>query len=567
MKKIKKFPVLFLGLIFLFSLFIRTFWLDRAPKGLLIDEAHFGYIAQSLLETGRDEHGQAWPLVFEGFGDQKLPLQAYLLIPFVKFLGLNAWSVRLPSAIAGSILPLLIYWLLREIKLDKQSAFFGTIIAALSPWPFMLSRFAYEANLGLLFFTLGLIGLVKFWEMRSSLWAFITGLCLAITWYSYVVFRPVTLILTITYLSYLIWKRKTSFKLGAALFLTFLIFISPLYLFEAKGTAGARLGQVGIFSDQGLVLEINENRTFCSEYLPKLVCYGVWNKATVYGKELMQRFVEVYSPEFLVTTGNRSNRYQTLERYGQFYLAIWPLIFFGFVANIFQFKFLKLEKETKVLLWLGLFFAPIPAIMVGDPQKIRLAPLLPFLIIVSVLGFKLIRDRLKSPLIRQLFVSTMFFLIFIASGPYFVDYFTVHTHKHDYVYQSYLPELFETIEELKTDQTKVYLRPFFSDPIMAYAFYQKVSPQAYQRMVELGVEEESGFRHAVGLDNYLMTDVNLDNLSCQLDPTEGPILYVTNQKYDGVKFVDRIASENGALYYAYIYDVIDYLKSHPKACQ
>ncbi len=567
MKIFKKPHLIFLTLIILFSLFVRILWLDQAPKGLLIDEAHFGYIAQSLLETGRDEHGHAWPLVFQGFGDQKLPLQAYLMIPFVKFLGLNVWAVRLPSAIVGSILPLVIYWLLREIKLDRLSALFGAMITALSPWPFIMSRFAYEANLGLLFFTLGLIGLVKFWKNQSNKWALLSGILFAITWYSYVVFRPVTIILLVTYVFYLIRRHQLSLKLVATLFLPFLLMVSPFFLFKVKGTAGARLMQVGIFSDQGLVLEINENRTFCGDYLPKLVCYGVWNKATVYGKELLQRYTEVYSPEFLITTGNETNRYQTLERYGQFYLLLWPLIILGFAAMFFQLQSSKLEKEAKVLLWLGLVFTPIPAIMVGDPQKIRLAPLLPFLIIFSVLGLKLVRDRFRSVIFRKSFLASLLVLLFAASGAYFVDYFTVHTHKHDYVYQSYVPELFARIEQLKTDETQIYLKPFFSDPIMAYAFYQKISPQHYQENVELGAEEDSGFRHAVGLDNYLITDVNLDNLSCQLDTTQGPILYVTNQKYDGIRFVDRISSENGALYYAYIYDVIDYSQTHPGACQ
>src|SRR3989344_7895510 len=106
---INRFIIATLLVILILATGLRLFWLDRAPFGALIDEAHFGYIAYSLLETGKDEHGVSWPLIFRGFGDQKLPAYAYVLLPFIQIFGLSVTSIRLPSVLAGSLSVLALY--------------------------------------------------------------------------------------------------------------------------------------------------------------------------------------------------------------------------------------------------------------------------------------------------------------------------------------------------------------------------------------------------------------------------------------------------------------------------
>ena len=57
--------------ILVLSAVLRLYSLDEFPSGLNADEAAIGYNAYSLLRTGRDEHGNAWPIVFKSFGDYK----------------------------------------------------------------------------------------------------------------------------------------------------------------------------------------------------------------------------------------------------------------------------------------------------------------------------------------------------------------------------------------------------------------------------------------------------------------------------------------------------------------
>src|SRR5258706_10113089 len=134
-------------LILILATLLRLVALDKFPAGLNADEAAIGYNAWSLIQTGKDEHGISWPLVFRSFDDYKPPVYFYLVLPFVKFLGLNIWAVRLPSAILGIASVFLIY-LLAKILIPKNKYFpyFSPLLLTVSPWHLQFSRCGWEAN-------------------------------------------------------------------------------------------------------------------------------------------------------------------------------------------------------------------------------------------------------------------------------------------------------------------------------------------------------------------------------------------------------------------------------------
>ena len=98
-------------IIILLGFLLRVYKLDIRPLGFTWDEAALGYNAYSLLLTGRDEHKQFFPVVFKSFGDYKPGLYVYLTVPSIKLFGLNEFATRLPSAIFGSLLIVMIYLL------------------------------------------------------------------------------------------------------------------------------------------------------------------------------------------------------------------------------------------------------------------------------------------------------------------------------------------------------------------------------------------------------------------------------------------------------------------------
>ncbi|MCA9372207.1 phospholipid carrier-dependent glycosyltransferase [Candidatus Woesebacteria bacterium] len=153
--------VLVLAAIVCVAFAFRIYKLGTLPPSPLIDEVSFGYNAYSIAQTGRDEHGNFFPLVFEAFGDQKLPAYGYTMVPFVKLLGLNTFAVRLPSALIGVATVIALYFFLKELRCSEAVSLLGSLTLAVSPWSLTLSRFAYESNLGLLLFLVGLIFALK----------------------------------------------------------------------------------------------------------------------------------------------------------------------------------------------------------------------------------------------------------------------------------------------------------------------------------------------------------------------------------------------------------------------
>src|SRR3990172_3286399 len=84
------------------ALFVRVYRVTQSPPSPYWEEVALGYDAYSILLTGKDHHGNPWPIVaFESFGDWKPSGYFYALIPFIKVFGLSVFSVRLLSVLAG----------------------------------------------------------------------------------------------------------------------------------------------------------------------------------------------------------------------------------------------------------------------------------------------------------------------------------------------------------------------------------------------------------------------------------------------------------------------------------
>lgn len=132
--------------IIVFACLIRFYGLGDCPAGLNQDEASIGYETFSLAHYGIDRNGNSYPVILESWGNGQNALYAYLSIPFVKLFGLNAASVRLLSAISGS-LSVLLFYLILSLFCRKRTAFIGLILITINPWSVMSSRFGLESNL------------------------------------------------------------------------------------------------------------------------------------------------------------------------------------------------------------------------------------------------------------------------------------------------------------------------------------------------------------------------------------------------------------------------------------
>jgi 4-amino-4-deoxy-L-arabinose transferase-like glycosyltransferase len=560
--------LLLLAATVLLALFLRVLWLTQSPRGALIDEAHFGYIAYSLINTGKDEHGISWPLIFKGFGDEKLPAYGYALVPVIKLFGLSNFTIRVPSVIAGTLLVIIMYVLVTELGFSRRAGLWAAFLTAVSPWPFFLSRFGFESNLALFFFGLALVFLAKMFKSTQQKWAILAGLFFGLTWYAYIAYRPITIIIPVLLFAFAWWQKKLTRKQILTFFITLIIVVAPFLMPGASSSNTQRFKQVGILSDGGMVAIINEKRSFCDMRLPRLMCYVVWNKPGVISATLLTRFFETFSPQYLATRGEDGLFFLNVSGYGQFFFVLYPFFLLGLIFTIANFKSgdsVKISPLVKALLILGLMLAPVPSLLAGDAQKVRLTPLYPFMLITYVIGIELAFEFISHKVLRQVFQTVLVLAVLGTSFYYYVNYYTVHTIKHDDSYQSYLPDLMSSLSQYNED-TQIYIRPFFSDPLMFYAYYTHMDPAEYQKNAVLGELEGSGFQHTVKLKNLEIKDDSLVNIACKAAAQNKPTLYVSNIREPDGRFVKDVRSENGALGLVYVYDALWFGQKYPEKC-
>src|SRR3990172_9591165 len=151
MQKISFKQIIFLSLLLIVGIFMFFHKLDVIPPGFYVDEALHGYSAYSILETGKDEYGKAFPLVFRLYGSYNAPLYIYLTTIPIKIWDLNIFSVRFVAALSGLATVFVIYFFLKSMKFSTL----GSLFFAITPWVVFQGRIGYEVSLAVFLFALG----------------------------------------------------------------------------------------------------------------------------------------------------------------------------------------------------------------------------------------------------------------------------------------------------------------------------------------------------------------------------------------------------------------------------
>ncbi len=547
-------PMLALCLLVLAGFLLRSYKLGEAPSGALIDEAHFGYIAHSLLQTGKDEHGVSWPLVFKGFGDQKLPLYAYLMLPVVALMPLTVLAIRIPSLLLGTASIIGMYLVTKEHVNNRLAALLAAAIMAFSPGMIYLSRFGFEANATMCVFIFGWWVLLKALKLNAKKYLVMAGGAWAITWYGYIAFRPVTFLLIMCSALYLFLGKKQ--RQAAALFISFGLLVLPWFLPFATSSNTARLKQVGITADPGIAMAINEQRTFCVPGLGKNICYGIFNKPLAIGHALVSRYLAAFSAPFLVSSGEADLHFLTVASFGQFQFLLYPLFIVGVLLVLGSVIPSRKPQLSCLLLCLGIVTALMPAMLSGEPQKVRLTPWWPFVVVTMIYGWTFIAEYLPKKKHIDKVIPMCLFVILVFEGLRYTATFThFHVLKHDYSYQSYVPHIAQFVA-LTSPDTLITIKPFFSDPVMFMAFYLRLDPRYYQQHAQLGELEASGFQHTAQLANIVARSLEPEAIACKAQ-TEGykKAILISDTDYPQLTRKSEFVSSNGVLAYARAFEV------------
>ncbi len=133
-------------LAFVVGVIVRMYDMWGLPGGLNQDEALAAYESLSILRSGTDSHGYAFPLIFISWGSGMNVLTSYLALPFIYFFGFSTVVFRLPHLLV-SIASLPIFYVFLKKTFNETTGAIGILMLAITPWHIMLSRWSLESNI------------------------------------------------------------------------------------------------------------------------------------------------------------------------------------------------------------------------------------------------------------------------------------------------------------------------------------------------------------------------------------------------------------------------------------
>ena len=181
------------------------------PPGYYIDESSISFNAHLIAQSGKDEHGESFPLFFRAFGEYKNPIYIYLLAVIYRVTGPSILAARLLSAFLLYASALLMGWLAARLSGRSDIGLFILITALLTPWFFELSRVVLEVAVYPLILLLFLLNLRR--VAQATVWSWLNAgtiaATLALLTYSYSIgrlFAPLLALGLIFFLPQVKWR-------------------------------------------------------------------------------------------------------------------------------------------------------------------------------------------------------------------------------------------------------------------------------------------------------------------------------------------------------------------------
>lgn len=499
-----KFLFTLLGII-IFTFLLRSYKLSSVPYGLYIDETSIGYNAFSITKTGKDEYGKSFPIFFQAFGEYKLPVYIYSVAFVQIFTGPTDFSVRLPALVFGILSVWFVYFLAKEMfrNLDNNyvrslAPYLASIMLGLSPWHYQFARAGFEASAAIFFLIFGLYLFFLSIRLKSSLYFSGFVLSFAMALYSYnsarIVIPAIFTILLVTHL-----KSLRGIKISYGL-LTGLVFTLPFILFVFSPEGMIRAQQVSIFYQP-----IDETPIF----LQFIVNY--WKNI---------------SPFYLFNWGDPTIAHLTTHRMGLIYLIDLPFLVLGVLFLIRKFT------AISFLIICSVIVSIIPsAVSTLNPHALRSSLVIPFLCLISAIGFSVFVSLFKNFLTRKVFV-----VVYILSAVFIaINFVNVYQNKYardsGWDWQAGI----KSAVNLISGQGAIYSDIYFDEGISktAVLWYLKYNPKDYQLAPDKDNVGKYHFwlKYAPGVTG------------------ERKSLFITTQVPTNAKFIGNVYYPNGSVAY------------------
>jgi len=506
---------LFLVLISFFALFTRLYKVTDSPPSPYWEEAALGYDAYSISETGRDHHGNSYPLVaFESFGDWKPAGYFYAIVPFIKLFGLSVLSVRLPSVIAGTGIVMAIGWLawlftdqLKDSQ-GKKLVIISMLLASISPWLIQFSRAGWEVNLATFSVIMGInfgwASVSKLKNKANFIFLILSVLFFVDSMYVYHAARVISpllgLFLGLRYLIFSFQKDKDMKRLflqSSIIVGLLLILLFPFIRAWGSPVLGQRAAETTIFSDISIIESSN--------YFKDLYSNAWWTRFTFhriffYLGVIASQFFAHFNISYLFVAGDAIARHSS-QYFGLFY----PFeALFLLIGSWFLLKYLSKDKKAFLLFWIIVGVLPA-AISTPVPHALRTLPIAPAMMILTSFGAWKFHEFLSERIhcfIKGIKEFRKKILWLVISGAYLLSFVGFYRHLL-FVYPNQFAsdwqfgyeQMISEVETLKKDNPELpaYITRQQGRPAMYYWFYTKTDPKLVQRADETSKQDQGEY--------------------------------------------------------------------------
>lgn len=427
----------------LLFLLTRFYKIAEIPLSAYWDEASIGYNAYSISIDGKDEWGKLLPIHFRAFGEFKLPVYIYAVVPFVKLFGLSELSIRIPAVLFSLGTILISFLLTKRLTGNLSNALWTAFFITISPWFFIFSRTGYEVTAGLMFYLLAIYLMLSInnkWNLFLSVISFI------ISAYSYNSFRllsPIAIIVLIVY-QWNIIKKVYQYKLQLVLSLILILVSSiPIYRLYKFDAGTIRFQSVGNLQLTSVV----------------------------------KNYALHFSPDFLL--GGDKNPRSQQPGFGQVYFIDIFLVLVGIFAA------LRRRNNNLFLVIVLLLLGPIPAAITKEsPHALRSLSVVPFLYIISGFGLTF----LFKNLLPKRFPQSISYMIAIISflclfGYYFSAFVTSYPLKSAPDWQYGYKAIFLDSKLQSSNPDEIFVSDEAGQPYIFALFYLRYDPQRFRKEV------------------------------------------------------------------------------------
>lgn len=463
--------IIALAIILLVAATLRFYKLGAVPASLNADEAAIGYNAYSILKTGKDEYGRKFPLLFQSFDDYKMPVYVYLTVPGIALFGLNDFSVRLPSAILGTVTVYLTYVLVESLFASVSLALIASFMLSISPWHLQFSRSAYEANIAVFFIVLGITLLLKALKRRVVYIPAFLALALSMwSYHSSRIFVPMIVAGFIIIYFHEIIQHKKYIGIGLLLFIVictplFLLSISPEGLVRARGVSA--LGDVGLLNRS-----ISWRQT--DELLGIPLSAIFHNRRLADASTILKGYLSHFDPNFFFSEIVQGKFHA--PGIGLMYLWEFPVLLYGLHVAANK------KGKGKYLLFLWFFLAPIAAAPTRTlPHPVRTLVFLPTVQMFVAIGLLGLYNRfgLIKPLYRRTMVSIVCLILFISGLFYLHQYYIHMSIEYASEWQYGHEQVVSTVKLMQDKFDKVIVSTSLDQPYIFFLYYLKFDPEKY----------------------------------------------------------------------------------------